>query len=600
MNSNKPILSRSETIDDKYTVQFFIKSGSHAETYRVKDKQGRNLFLKLFHLSKLHRTQFDGDGNIKEIIFLQSVKHPHLVTYRDSGEWIRDNQRYDYLILDFISGETLEERLKREHTLSAYEVKKIIKALLRSLDYLHNLERPIIHNDINHHNVMLDLGKNPEIPVLLDFGYARYFQSSTKVFYREGLNPFYLAPECFNNIFSAQSDLYSIGALIYHLLNGLPPWFIDVSIYHANQNQFEEILLAERIKPLRMPAFLDNDSVDPDKELLLTIAKKALHPDVDFRFKSAQEMLKFIDSKTDLEKISNQPKSNVPSHKKLKKSNEDGKGFNAIAGMDELKEILYHDVIRALEERELYEEYGLTIPNGMLLYGPPGCGKSFFAEKVAEEVGYNFIEIKPSSLASIYIHGTQEKIAVLFADARKNAPTIINFEEFDALVPNRTSNAKTHQSGEVNEFLTQLNNCGKDGIFVIASTNQPMLIDPAILRAGRIDKIIYIPPPDLKARQQMFRLLLKKRPCDLGIDYELLAKLTEDYVSIDLLNLVNESARLALRRKDKITQSILTEVINKVPPSVNKGEIDKYNVIREEIENRNVSSRPVVGFKVNR
>jgi transitional endoplasmic reticulum ATPase len=91
----------------------------------VKDKDGRTKFLKLFQLSKLHRTQFDGEGNIKEIQFLKSIKHPNVVKYMDSGEWLKGNQRFAYLVLDFISGETLEERLKREHTLNAYEVKQI-------------------------------------------------------------------------------------------------------------------------------------------------------------------------------------------------------------------------------------------------------------------------------------------------------------------------------------------------------------------------------------------------------------------------------------------------------------------------------------------
>ncbi|MDZ7774955.1 MAG: ATP-binding protein [Bacteroidales bacterium] len=116
-------------------------------------------------------------------------------------------------------------------------------------------------------------------------------------------------------------------------------------------------------------------------------------------------------------------------------------------------------------------------------------------------------------MASIYVHGSQEKIGQLFDEARKNAPTILNFDEFDALSPQPRKTCRLSiNSGEVNEFLAQLNNCGKDGVFVIASTNQPGLIDPAVLSAGRIDKIFFIPPPDFKARKEMFRLLLRKTP----------------------------------------------------------------------------------------
>lgn len=592
-------LSRSEIIDEKYTIQFFIKKGSHAETYRVKDKEGKTRFLKLFQLTKLHRTQFDGEGNIKEIEFLKSIKHPNVVQYRDSGEWLKGNQRFTYLLLDFISGETLEERLKRVHTLNAYEVKQIVGGVLNGLKYLHSREKPLIHNDINHQNIMLDLNGNTPISKIIDFGYARYFHNSTKVYYREGLNPYYLAPECFNNIFSPQTDLYSVGALIYHLLTGLPPWFIDLSDYQKDRIELEEALLDARQKPLKNPSLSNSTVPNPDKDRLLAVAQKALETDVDLRFESAEEMIKALDGNIEIERNSHLPKSGSgkqsESHKRKK-----GEGFNDIAGMDELKETLYHDVIRALDENELYEKYGLTIPNGMLLYGPPGCGKSFFAEKLAEEVGYNYVEVKPSELASIYIHGSQEKIGQLFDEARKNAPTILNFDEFDALVPNRESRAGNNQSGEVNEFLSQLNNCGKDGVFVIASTNQPGLIDPAVLRVGRIDKIFFVPPPDFKARKEMFRMLLEQRPLDFGVDFDLLAEKTENYVSVDIKHIVNEASRNALREKEKITQEILLATINSTKPSVKITEIKRYEQIRAKMEGIDQGeSRSPIGFKSN-
>ena len=600
MNSPKNILTKSETIDGKYTIQFFIKKGSHAETYRVKDNDGRTKFLKLFQLSKLHRTQFDGEGNIKEIEFLKSVKHPNVVKYRDSGEWLKDNQRFAYLLLDFISGETLEERLKREHTQNAYQVKQIVGGVLNGLKYLHNREQPLVHNDINHQNIMLDLSGNTPIPKIIDFGYARFFHNSTKVYYREGLNPYYLAPECFNNIFSPQSDLFSVGALIYHLLTGLPPWFMDLSDFQKDRVELEDALLEARQKPLKNLSLTNSTAPDTEKEQLLAIAQKALEVDVDLRFKSAEEMLQAIEGDIEIKRSSQQSNSGTTSKAPKSQSRTKGQGFNDIAGMDELKETLFHDVIRALEEKELYEEYGLTIPNGMLLYGPPGCGKSFFAQKLAEEVGYNYVEVKPSELASIYVHGSQEKIGQLFDEARKNAPTILNFEEFDALVPNRESHAGNNQSGEVNEFLSQLNNCGKDGVFVIASTNQPGLIDPAVLRAGRIDKIFFVPPPDFKARKEMFKMLLEKRPLDFGVDFDLLAEKTENYVSIDIEHLVNEASRKALRDKSKITQQILHDTIDNTKPSVKVSEIKRYEQIRADLEGMDQGqSRPSIGFKTN-
>lgn len=600
MQQHNHILAKSETIDEKYTIQFFIKKGSHAETYRVKDKDGRTKFLKLFQLSKLHRTQFDGEGNIKEIEFLKSIKHPNVVKYTESDEWIHDNQRFAYLVLDFISGETLEERLKREHTLNSYDVKQIVGGVLNGLKYLHNRERPLVHNDINHQNIMWDLSGNTPIPKIIDFGYARFFHNSTKVYYREGLNPYYLAPECFNNIFSPQSDLFSVGALIYHLLTGLPPWFMDLSNYQKDRIELEHALLEARRKPLKNLSLSNSKVSDANREKLLAVAQKALEVDVNFRFKSAEEMMQAIEGDIEIEISSYQSKSVTNRRETKSLSRKKGQGFNDIAGMDELKETLFHDVIRALEEKELYEEYGLTIPNGMLLYGPPGCGKSFFAQKLAEEVGYNYVEVKPSELASIYVHGSQQKIGQLFDEARKNAPTILNFEEFDALVPNRESHAGSNQSGEVNEFLAQLNNCGKDGVFVIASTNQPRLIDPAVLRAGRIDKIFFVPPPDFKARKEMFKMLLEKRPLDFGVDFDLLAEKTENYVSIDIEHLVNEASRKALRNKSKITQQVLQDTIENTKPSIKVSEIKRHEQIRAELEGIDQEQpRHSIGFKTN-
>lgn len=596
MGSNFTILRKGDVVDEKYTVQFFIKKGSHAETYRVKNAQGRPLFLKVFNYEALHPTQLDGDGRIKEIEFLKTIRHKNIVRYVDSGEFVKGGVYYAFLVLGYISGETLEERLKREVRLKAVDVYKIVIALLDALRYLHSMERPVIHNDINHQNVMVDLRDGGLVPKLIDFGYARYFYNSTRVYYRKGLNPFYLAPECFHDEFSPQSDLYAVGVLIYHLLFGELPW--DVGHLGRDVSDFElaRRICAARQEPVKVRAFSCEDK-DDLFNLLVSICLKALHSNLDRRFKSAEEMLWALEGVIPMDF----PDGSAMFSEKGGPFVPPTGGFSEIAGMEELKEILYHDVIRALNEKELYERYGLTIPNGMLLYGPPGCGKSFIAQKLAEEAGHTYLEVNPSDLASIYVHGTQERIAELFKWARDNAPAIINFEEFDALVPRRDRQQSHYQSGEVNEFLTQLNNCGKTGVFVIATTNQPHLIDPAVLRAGRIDKIVYVPPPDYKARMEMFKLLLKNRPVGSEINFEELAKRTEYFVSSDIELIVNESARKALRLNSIITQEILLEAISFAKPSVNKDELTKYEQLRIEMERVNAinSGRRPIGFRID-
>ena len=157
MSNSNHILSKGQVIDDKFTVTFFLKKGDYAESYRVKDKKGVTKLLKLFSYSKLHRTQFDQNGDVLEIEILKKLKHPNIVKFEDSGNLLIETQKYAYAILDFISGETLADKMKRDQTFNPYEAKDIILGVLNGLNYLHNHQNPIIHNDITNMNVMLDL-----------------------------------------------------------------------------------------------------------------------------------------------------------------------------------------------------------------------------------------------------------------------------------------------------------------------------------------------------------------------------------------------------------------------------------------------------------
>ena len=153
----------------------------------------------------------------------------------------------------------------------------------------------------------------------------------------------------------------------------------------------------------------------------------------------------------------------------------------------------------------------------------------------------------------------------------------------------------------VNEMLAQMDRTGEKGIFVIGATNYPNMIDPAILRAGRLDKKYYIAPPDKDAREALFELYLKKRPYDFGLDYIHLAELTENYVSADIEKIVNDAARIALKAHSKITMSILKETIAKTKPSISLNELKKYARIKAMIEGEPLEEkkeeRPKIGFR---
>ncbi|GHV30145.1 hypothetical protein FACS1894177_02230 [Bacteroidia bacterium] len=300
----------------------------------------------------------------------------------------------------------------------------------------------------------------------------------------------------------------------------------------------------------------------------------------------------------DIDTVQRVKSDDQPSSKpKIQKAK--GKGFDAIAGMNELKAQLKLDVIDALHNPEEYAKYGVTIPNGMLLYGPPGCGKTFFAKHFAEEVGFNFVLATPSTLKSRYVNATQENIAKMFEEAEKNAPTIIFIDEINELLPNRDSDAHEMSKSAVNEMLAQMDRTGEKGIFIIGATNYPDMIDPAMLRAGRLDKKFYLPPPDFAARKTMFEMYLKNRPLDFGMDYDKLALLTENYVSADIEFLVNETARIALKEKKRITMVYLEDTIKATKPSVPLSELKKFEEIRAKMNNEVIeqkNKRPRVGF----
>lgn len=256
--------------------------------------------------------------------------------------------------------------------------------------------------------------------------------------------------------------------------------------------------------------------------------------------------------------------------------------------MEELKEQLYAEVIDVLRNPEEYNRHNLGLPNGLLLYGPPGCGKTFFATRFAEETGYHFIKVMTSDIASIYIHGTQEKIKEIFDEARRKSPTILYFDEINSMVPKRDS-AQEHAKGEVNEFLSQLDNCGSTGVFVVASTNYPDQIDAAVLRAGRLEQKYYLPPPDVEARKALFRLYLQSRPLDYMMDYQQLAELTENYVSADIKLVIDKASRKTIREKrGKITMKTLLEVITSYQPTVSLAEIRRNEEIRRKFENNRI------------
>lgn len=586
--------SKNDLIDN-YRVVFPVKTGSYAETYRVKDSAGCNYLLKLFDYAKLDRTQYDSENGILELSIVQGFQHENITKYHDNGEVLVQGRKFAYVVYDYISGETVSERIQRDQYCTVFDAKQIVLGVLHGLEYLHTRDIPVIHNELTIQNVMLDMSDNVIHPIIIDFGHSRYLNQEYKSLIPDvpNLNPFYLAPEIKNGVFSVASDLYSVGALLYHLVFGRPPFYVDASKY-KNREELDAAIAIERSKPVRI---LVRDRFEMDCNIINIIAK-ALSNDIDKRFSSATEFIKAINGEITIENINTDiPKNNTEQVAKKGKILK-GKGFADVAGMDELKEKLRNDVIDLLNHPEEAKEWGISIPNGILFYGPPGCGKTYFAEKFAEEAGLNFISVSCSDIATPYIHGGQEKIAALFDEARKSAPTIIFLDEIDAMIGSRDNEDNSSMAGEVNEFLTQLNNCGEDGVLVIGATNRPNRIDRAALRAGRLELKYYIPQPDKSIRARLFEIYLKHTKTDLGINYERLADMTENYVSSQIRLIVDESVRKSRHDKQPfVTMDMLISVISSIQPDLSPHDIDMYNAMKMEFEGKSKQERRRIGFQ---
>ncbi|SVB16833.1 uncharacterized protein METZ01_LOCUS169687, partial [marine metagenome] len=364
-------LEKKQVINGKYEVQFFLDETDVYQKYRVKGNDNKTYLLKLYNSSKLSRYSFTNEG-LLETEILRQIDHINIISLVESGEVVKNSQKYHFLIFDFISGETLHEKLKREGVFSPYSAVPMTLNILDAVAELHNHPRTVIHNNINMNNISLDYSKNSEKPILTGFNFARYIDSKSNSVDIEQLSPFSIAPELYNGVFTPQSDVFSIGALLYQMIFGIPPWYLELPEYQYSDDKFKTLLFDKRNEDL---SFIMPDFEELDDEHLKETIVKALSIDVENRFKNIKEFNEALRRQVILEGGSTKKTKQVSTKAEVKQ----GDGFSALAGMEELKTLLYNDVIKALNEKELYARYGITIPNGILLYGPPGCGKTFFS-----------------------------------------------------------------------------------------------------------------------------------------------------------------------------------------------------------------------------
>lgn len=546
-----------------YKVSEFIKEGQFNESYKVQDSVGDFFFLKIYDPKRIPVKILNADSIVTEISYCEKMSHPNVINYVGKGVLSQDGNTYPYLVTKFIDGSLISDPLAKGRIFPLHMALDIIKNALKGLSYMHS--QGLVHNDITPRNIIYN-PKNLSSTTLIDLGHVAAPGNDVHSFEVTDLTTFFRAPETYNFVFNERSDIYSAAAVLYAMLIGKAPWSFELDAGSVMDEGRMRNLMEERLS--------FSGALDKIPAWLQSVIKLCLSAEPDNRIQTAEEFYNALESGICPKVETSSVKTNyAPVDVKAKSgtysiTQKDGNGFADVAGMDDVKAMLQQKVLFLLKNPEKAQKYKLTPPNGMLLYGPPGCGKTFFAEKFAEEASLNYIFIKASDVGSSYIHGSQGKIAQLFDEAQQKAPTVICFDEFDAMVPKRSSGeANALMNPEVNEFLSQMNNCSQRGIFVIGTTNQKDLIDPAVLRTGRMDIHVEVGAPDKATRKKMFDLYLKDRPC-VGIDTETLAEMTDNYSSSDISFIVNDAALVAAFKDSPIDQSMLEESISKKPSSL--------------------------------
>lgn len=226
--------------------------------------------------------------------------------------------------------------------------------------------------------------------------------------------------------------------------------------------------------------------------------------------------------------------------------------FQDVGGMESLKEEIRLKIIHPLAHAELYEAYGKAIGGGILLYGPPGCGKTYLARATAGEVRANFLAVGINDILDMWIGSSERNLHELFEQAREHRPCVLFFDEVDALAASRSDLRQSHGRIVINQFLSELDGVqsSNEGVLILAATNAPWHLDAAFRRPGRFDRILFVPPPDHEARAAILRILCRGKPTQ-DVDYDKLAKKSDGFSGADLKAVVDVAVEEKLREAMK-------------------------------------------------
>lgn len=578
--------------------------------------QAENVYDEVYHTLTVYDYDMapdclkTGDGSfIREAAVAAGLHSPLFPKYVGAGMEEFKGRKMVWFATEYIGAWTLERHFGYDRKFTDIQIPRLFKTLVDGLSELSAfLDGTGGHYNISPYNLMVE-GVYPDDArlYLTGLNYASPGANGRPLFDASLLNVNWRAPETFVGRYDSCSDVFAAGlALACMYRGGELPW---AEIRYDGPAAARDISAVKLVR--RQP--LDLDGVP---EGVRDVILKALSVSPSGRYRSVDEMWKdyssrisYVERQTDYadesQELDLSDESDSVSDEEEETDKGRFRGFKAVAGMDDLKKLLSRNFISILKYRKLAERFRISPPNGMLLYGPPGCGKTFIAERAAEEAGIDFQMVKPSDIGSIYVHGSQGMIADVFSKAESRSPVILCFDEFDAMVPARSMTENSpNQANEVNEFLVQLNNCAERGIYVLAMTNRPDMIDRAVLRKGRIDELIYVPLPDREARKGVFSIGLDGRICSGDIDCDRLAEMTDGYTCADISYIIQETARSSfedsIMRPDNepagITQMALEDMVRKTVPSVSADDLRRYERLRRELTGSRQKACNRIGF----
>ncbi|MGD9396219.1 MAG: CDC48 family AAA ATPase [Candidatus Thorarchaeota archaeon] len=272
-------------------------------------------------------------------------------------------------------------------------------------------------------------------------------------------------------------------------------------------------------------------------------------------------------------------------------------GWDDIGGLAKVKMQLQEAVEAPIKRPEVFREMGIRPPKGVLLFGPPGTGKTLLAKAVATESEANFISVRGPEIFNKYVGESEKAVREIFKKARQTAPCVLFFDEIDAILSSRGMRDDTGVSQRiVNQFLAELDGMQTlQNVLVIGATNRADILDPAALRPGRFDGVVFVPPPDLDARLEIFQVHTRDMPLDSGVDLARLAEMTEGYSGADIEGLIREAAMAAVRTDWKpkpVEMKHFEEALQEVRPSISPDDVKRFLALAEQVKKRQPQSSP--------